>query len=324
MKALVYIAVFLLPSSLIQNNRGIDYRLLDHWAAHPDKVDMADIDASDKVRDMQSSATADVFFVHPTTFVQRTKWNIWNADIDDAAVNKRTDDLSIKNQASVFNGSARVYAPRYRQVHLKAFIRNNNRKLEKALDIAYEDVKKAFEHYLENWNNNRPIIIASHSQGTRHTQWLLKDYFDGKDLSHQLIAAYLVGGYVKKDAFDHITVCQNKSETGCFAAWRTYNEGYTPKKRDVISDEYAVVNPINWTVNKVAQPKENLGAYVGLKILPFIIGKIGARISKNQVIVDVSTIKKIANEGNLHNYDYNLFYMNIRENVAERIAAFAL
>lgn len=316
------ITIILISTILGLTTKAPNYCDLTNWAAHPDKEDMADINASDEVNDMQAAAVADVFFVHPTTFVQRTKWNIWNAEIHDAVVNKRTDDLSIKNQASAFNGSARVYAPRYRQAHLKAFIRDNKRKQKNALDLAYEDVKQAFEYYLENWNNNRPIIIASHSQGTRHTERLIKDYFDGKALSDQLVAAYLVGGYVSKDAFDNISVCQDKSATGCFVAWRTYNEGFTPKKRDIISDEYAVVNPINWTTSQAATPEENQGVFVGLERLPFITGMIGARISKNQVIVDATAINKLAKEGNLHNYDYNLFYMNIRKNVADRVAAF--
>ncbi len=190
------ILFFLIPRTFGQ----IDYSNLAHWAAHPDKTDMADISPNEDITDEQERAIADVFFIHPTTFIQKANRNIWNADINDELVNAQTDQKSIKNQASVFNGSARVFAPRYRQVHLKGFIREKSRKTKVALDLAYQDVAKAFEYYLEHWHKNRPLIIASHSQGTRHAERLIRDYIDGQDLSDQFVTAYLVGGYVPKNA----------------------------------------------------------------------------------------------------------------------------
>ena len=64
-------------------------------------------------------------------------------------------------------------------------------KLEIARLLLDEDVKAAFQYYLEHYNNGRPIIIASHSQGTTHAKRLLKEFFDGTALQHQLVAAYL-------------------------------------------------------------------------------------------------------------------------------------
>jgi hypothetical protein len=43
-------------------------------------------------------------------------------------------------------------------------------------------VKTAFLYYLQHYNNGRPIIIASHSQGATHGKRLLKEFFDGKEL----------------------------------------------------------------------------------------------------------------------------------------------
>ena len=72
-------------------------------------------------------------------------------------------------------------------------------------DVDAEDVKNAFEYYLKNENKGRPIIIASHSQGTTHAIRLLKEFFDGKDLSKQLVCAYLVGMGVKKDSYEKLS-----------------------------------------------------------------------------------------------------------------------
>jgi hypothetical protein len=62
---------------------------------------------------------------------------------------------------------------------------------KKALDLAYSDIREAFAYYLENFNNNKPFIIASHSQGTVHAKRIISEFIDGKELQNKLIAAYL-------------------------------------------------------------------------------------------------------------------------------------
>src|SRR5204862_6835977 len=146
------------------------------------------------LRNRQSEAIADVFFVHPTIFTEKpTNQYRWNANVDDGIINHQIQNSTILNQATIFNGSCRVYAPYYRQAHLYAFYAKNKVDGQRSLNLAYEDVKAAFEYYLQHYNNGRPIVIASHSQGSYHCERLLKDYFDGKELQKQLVMAYLVG-----------------------------------------------------------------------------------------------------------------------------------
>ena len=57
---------------------------------------------------------------------------------------------------------------------------------QKKIDVAYADVKRAFDYYLENYNNGRPIIIAGHSQGSGHGMRILKEYFDDKPHSKKV------------------------------------------------------------------------------------------------------------------------------------------
>ena len=82
--------------------------------------------------------------------------------------------------------------PFYRQAHYRIFVEPYAAQGKQAGVIAYQDVKKAFIHFLENFNESRPIIIASHSQGSIHGKRLLKEFFDGKPLQKKLIAAYLI------------------------------------------------------------------------------------------------------------------------------------
>ena len=169
-----------------------DYSNLNYWAAHPLKWDPSD-SIPKPLRKEKRDTLVDVFFLHPTMYTMKLKDSTLNADIDDAYLNAKTDYSSILYQASVFNQHARIYAPRFREAHISAYFPKDTLVALKAFDLAYEDVKASFEYYLKNYNHGRPIIIASHSQGTTHALRLLKDYFEDKSLQKQLVAAYIVG-----------------------------------------------------------------------------------------------------------------------------------
>ena len=160
-----------------------DFSNLNYWAASPFKMDPSDNVPADLKNEIKDTI-ADVFFIHPTTYTDAKMPMGWNAQIDDEELNKKTDNSAILYQASVFNKYCRVFAPRYRQANLRAFYTDDKKMANAALELAYEDVKNAFEYYLKNYNNGRPIIIASHSQGTFHAGKLLKDFFENKLLKN--------------------------------------------------------------------------------------------------------------------------------------------
>ncbi|HSM95095.1 MAG TPA: DUF3089 domain-containing protein, partial [Rhizomicrobium sp.] len=166
-----------------------DYAQAGAWAALPGMNNPTDVAPPGETIADPRTAPVDVFFIYPTSFFSPGQWN---AAIDDAATNKRTDDGSLRNQASAFNGCCAIYAPRYRQMALRGFV-HHTPAADQAMDVAYSDVKRAFEYYLEHYNHGRPFIIAGHSQGARHARTLLADMIDGTKLQNQLVAAYVVG-----------------------------------------------------------------------------------------------------------------------------------
>ena len=150
------------------NGGSPNYAQLDFWAAHPYKKDPSDSVPEPLRASYRPDSTADVFFIHPTTYTQADKKFGWNGVVDDAELNAKTDYGTILSQAGIFNEVGRVFAPRYRQAHISAYYPQNasdSENARKALDLAYSDVKAAFVYYLQHLNNGRPIIIASHSQG---------------------------------------------------------------------------------------------------------------------------------------------------------------
>ena len=72
---------------------------------------------------------------------------------------------------------------------------------EGAWEIAYQDIKNAFQYFLKHFNKGKPIIIASHSQGSMHAIRLTEEFFDQKPLQNQLVVAYLIGTRILPDQF---------------------------------------------------------------------------------------------------------------------------
>ncbi len=121
-----------------------DYSRTESWAVLPSQKDNADrVPACCGFTDVQDTSSVDIFFIHPTSYLKATnESDQWNASTTDRSVNKKTDEGSILYQASVFNGTGKIYAPRYRQAHIGSFFTNKDDG-RKALDLAYSDVKRS-------------------------------------------------------------------------------------------------------------------------------------------------------------------------------------
>jgi Protein of unknown function (DUF3089) len=301
-----------------------NYSDFKNWAAHPDKHDFADsIPMNSGLKDEQATAEADVFFVHPTTYTLSRGNNSWNGDLDNVALNDKTDKGSILFQASIFNGAGRIYAPRYRQAHYAVYVSADSASNRQALTLAYSDVKASFAYYLKNWNNGRPIIIAAHSQGAQHAARLLKDFFEGTTLRNRLVVAYIVGMPIPKNLCQDIKICDNPEETGCFCSWRTFKTGYEPTNRP-LSDNFAVVNPLSMTTQNglVSAESHKGGVLIGFK-------KASEQTLNAEIHKGILWISKPVFRGsflyrtpNYHIGDFNLFYFNVREDAKRRVGLF--
>jgi hypothetical protein len=304
------------------NIKITNYSDLNNWAAHPWKKDLSD-SISDGIIDRRvNDSSVDVFFIHPTTYLLK-EFVSWNADVNDLAINEKTDYSAILYQASAFNEQSRLFAPRYQQAHINSFYINPEIAKD-YFDIAYNDVKAAFEYYLKNYNNGRPIIIASHSQGTQHAGKLLKAFFDDKPLHKQLVCAYIIGMPIPDNYFSNLKPCNNESQTGCFVGWRTYKNGYVPDLIQKENFKCIVVNPLTWTTDETYSSAElNKGGVLKnfKKIVPKVVD---AQVHKNVLWSCKPNVfgKFFFTKKNFHIGDINLYYMNIRENVRTRIDAF--
>ncbi len=309
-----------------------DYTQDAAWAALPGKADPSD----DRPPGSKAEATGvKTFFVHPTSYL---KPDNWNQPLTDEGANWIIDERVLRHQASIFNACCEVHAPRYRQATFFSFLDDSGNG-EKALELAYEDVARAFDHFvatqLTTDSGTSPFILAGHSQGTQHAARLLREKIANSALQESLVAAYLVGFLVRNDELAGIPVCTSATQTGCAVGWNAMlgdGPGIYAAESDLLC-----VNPLTWQADdQYAGHELNIGA-IGYPTYGSAIdgedvtqmtvepGAADAQCVNSQLSIPdlrVASFPSRMPGESLHVYDYSLFHMNIRENVLARATAF--
>ena len=279
-----------------------------------------------------------VFFVHPTSYLTNAHWN---APLDDKEANERAA-LFVRGQASVFNTTPTIWAPRYRQAAFGAFL-TDQPEAAKAMALAYRDVLQAFDTFVAAQKPDAPIVLAGHSQGALHLIHLLKDRVAGQPIAKRIVAVYAVGWPISVQAdlpALGLPACSNADQTGCILSWQSYaapadyagvaglydaQPGLTGKRR---GDAYLCTNPLTGGAKADAHVSANLGTLknsADLKTGELVPGTVGAACdAKGYLLIgegpDLGPYVLPGN--NYHVYDYSLFWANVRADAARRIAAF--
>ena len=294
-----------------------NYSDKDSWAVLPENIP----DEISTFNFDKNKKEADVFFIYPTLIDSKNQRE-WNSDIWDEDIRNDVINRPVKYQASAWLDAGNLYVPYYRQAHIRVFNDKFRVDGDKALNLAYNDIKEAFSYYLENFNNDKPFIIASHSQGTVHAKRLISEFIDGKELQKKLIAAYLVGIKVFEDEFKNIKPMNSPDETGGFVTWNTFKLNKYPRK-----DNYenwfkggVTTNPITWDDSKETKKDLHKGLlYRDLKIfsqnidIKLIDGIVWSSIPNVPGKILLQTVRSY------HFADINLFWVDIRENAKLRV-----
>jgi len=303
-----------------------NYENLESWAAHPSKTDsVIDVFYTTEKENLK----ADVFYIYPTLLTD-DKNDSWNSNIKDPNQNSVVRNIAIRYQASAWANAGRIYSPLYRQVHYRSFYEpytSNGGK--KAGEIAYDDIRRAFIFYLEKFNQGRPIIIAGHSQGAYHCKTLLKEFFDGKELQNQLVAAYIPGTRVDINEFNTIHALKDPVDIKGYLSWNTFRINKKPKKGKHPAHfswkkNQFVTNPINWDESRSGSIEEHKGLlFYDQKIYPNSVdiviydGLLWSSVPKG---INGSLLLKLIK--NYHFGDVNLFWKDISENAKKRVESF--
>ena len=313
-----------------------DYADPASWSALPEREDLADRAPDGHPAVDQMRADADVFYVHPTSYVGSR----WNAAVDDPEINAATDRVATGIQASAFNGCCAIHAPRYRQANGMAFV-HPSADGDRSIAVAFEDVRRAFEVFLARRRPNRPFLLAAHSQGAILAERLLYEAISGRPLREQLVAAYLVGGGVTvaglKERAPDIPVCRAAEDIHCVAAWNARGPTHVPTEFELhVADarERVCTNPLSWEASDALAPSDsNLGA-VFLETADHAprVGFADAQCTKGTLVVrhidpaprDLPSriLDHVMGSENYHAIEYQMYFLNLRVNATKRVAAF--
>ena len=219
-----------------------DYSDLKSWLCRPGrKGDACDVDetatmvAADGKLTRETwtadpNAPIDCFYVYPTISTDPTPNSDMTADPAELNV--------VRQQFARFASKCRPYAPLYRQVTLAGLRRmlapgGGGASLDKG--VQYDDVRDAWNYYLQNDNKGRGVVLVAHSQGSFILAELIREEIDGKPIQSRLVSAILLGTTIAvpkgKDvggAFKNIPLCQAASQTGCVITYASFRSTIPP------------------------------------------------------------------------------------------------
>lgn len=275
--------------------------------------------------------STDLFFVCPT--VDMGKNGNYIADIHDEKF-RESFDGAINMELGIYGDDVTVYAPYYRQATFPVYSLSETEQ-EKYLEIAYQDVKKAFIYYADHTDATKPLILAGFSQGADLIIRLMKDLFDEPEYQRRLVAAYAIGWKLTEDEvkeFTHLKPAESETDTGVIVAFNSEDKDIKSSLIIGENEKTYSINPLNWkTTSEVADKSLNKGAcftdYSG-NIKKEIPNLTGAYIDEKRGALKVTDVNpkdypgRLFEDGIYHLYDYQFFYRNLEENVAARLAAY--
>jgi hypothetical protein len=297
------------------NQAVTDYSDADLWAYQ-------EVDATYK--------DADLFFICPTVYGGTD--TSFNMSLDDE--DTKANFLGATNmEKGIYDSDCRVFAPYYRQVGLNVYTLEIAQR-EQYLQIAYDDVKSAFEYYMANFNDGRPIVLAGFSQGADMCIRLLKDCFADEDTNSLLVACYAIGWSITEEEIEEypqLTFATGEKDTGVIISFNSEAENIDDSLTIPKGTKTLAINPLNWKTDSTKADKSlNIGAcftdYDG-NITTEINNLTGAYIDDVRGALKVTDVTPedypagldIFEDGIYHLYDYQFFYRNLQENVQTRI-----
>jgi len=287
----------------------------------------------------------DAFVVVPSVYRGGDHWNL---PMDDARRRLNLQRIARPNYVAPYGSAGRLFAPYYRQASLYTFM-TTREDARKARDLAYSDIRRAFEVFLKNNPPERPIILAGHGQGAEHIQRLLADYFQS-DLKDRLAAAYAIDHPLPLDLFDSnlakLSPCETETDTKCVISYGIFLPSDDLIAKRFVSralvhskDGYELtegrpllcMNPLLWMRSTDYAPRRlHLGGLAAEGLDPDmnpapLAKQTGAQCEDGILMVDKPKSKSLRRPikfgGKFRTVPSNLFYEDLRQNAVKRVEA---
>lgn len=215
---------------------GTDYRVDSHWLCRPGREDICAqpltavsfAGGAPQSWRPDPAAPVDCFYVYPTISYDTTG----NSDLEAGPEERRV----AQHQLAPFGSECRLFAPVYRQVTLAALrSRFTGTPMASDSQLAYADVRDAWNHYLANDNQGRGVVLIGHSQGARLLSELVAREIEGQPVQRQVVSALLLGtniavpkGRDVGGAFKSMPLCRSATQTGCVIAYTAFRADAPP------------------------------------------------------------------------------------------------
>lgn len=278
--------------------------------------------------DYTGSKDVDTVFIYPTCVMQGEE--VTKIDENREQVTK---SRIYEVQASVFADCSNIYMPLYRQLAMNQVTLTTPKGLCDRLAglQGYNDIENALDYYFEHFNNNKPFILAGHSQGSAQLFNVLTKYMQKhEDRLNKLVACYAIGfGFSKTEIakYSNLKFATGETDTNCIISYNTFGPNHTGTSILHEPDSFAI-NPINWKVDEtLATAAENKGSFIKGNI-ESNVADAKVDLAKGCIVANADTKYEVQGAGALfgtnsfHEYDYGFYYNNLKENAAKRVEAF--
>jgi hypothetical protein len=229
------------PAQPSETSAPNDYADGKAWLCRPGRNDACAVDHTTTVVAADGSlrretwtadahAPIDCFYVYPTVSTDQTPNSDMTADAAELNV--------IRQQFARFGAKCRPYAPLYRQVTLaglRRMLAPGSAGVTLDRGVPYDDVRSAWNYYLQNDSNGRGFVLVAHSQGSFILNRLIREEIDGKPIQSRLVSAILLGTTIAvlkgKDvggSFQHVPVCTSPSQTACVITFASFRSTVPP------------------------------------------------------------------------------------------------
>jgi len=152
----------------------------------------------------------------------------------------------------------------------------------------------------------------------------MKEFIENKALQKQLVAAYIVGWSIPKKLFSSIPICSDSTQTGCVCGWRTLKRWYVPFYLKNEHGNSLVTNPLSWNTNENYIPRQQNKGSILFNFNRLYPHTTGAQIKNGLLYVKkpVFPWSFLIFKRNYHIGDINLYYINLREKISQRINSY--
>lgn len=219
---------------------------------------------------------------------------------------------------SFYSGRLNYYSPYYRQVSMQSWATESLAMAR--IPLAMSDCVRSWNYYIKHLNKGRPFILAGFSQGAHALMEILKRMPDS--VASRMVAAYPIGYKVTREdtaVCRHLRPALGATDTGVTI---NFNSVKSPESEIpvVSAGNVFCINPVNWRTDTLSTPfilygrrkNDTLTVRLDPESRLLLIG--GYNNDKPMAV--------IGKPGNYHHMELKFYYPYIRQNMADRVAAF--